>query len=51
MSVRGALGRRIGPCTPESTGGLWELRGMGNVEAAGDEKADDCEDAEPGVGG
>jgi hypothetical protein len=49
MSVRGALGRRIGGCRPESTGGLWELRGMGYVETAGDEKADDC--AEPGVGG
>lgn len=24
---------------------------MGKVEMAGDEKADDCDDAEPGVGG
>lgn len=49
MSVRGALGRRMGACRPESTGGLSELRGMGYVDTAGDEKAE--EDAEPGVAG
>lgn len=51
MSVKGALGRRIGACRPDSTGGLCEVRGMGNVEIAGEEKADDCDDVVPGVGG
>ena len=51
MSVRGALGRRMGAWRPKSIGGLSELRGMGKVETAGDEKAEDCADADPGVGG
>lgn len=51
MSLRGAFGRRMGGCRPDSTGGLCDVRGMGNVATAGDENADDCDDTEPGVGG
>lgn len=51
MSERGAFGRRMGACTPVSAGGLWEERGMGNVATAGEGKADEWLEADPGVGG